>query len=87
MFQCTTSYTVTPTKAHNILFHLFTTVKHIAVAYIEAIDSHILTFLSLRVIYLFIKIYKIQDGFIAFSCIQLYTYKTLFTNRHAQVHY
>ena len=28
--------------------------------------------------------YQIQDGFIAFSCIQLYTYKTLFTKRHAQ---
>ena len=26
----------------------------------------------------------IQDGFIAFSCIQLYTYKTLFTYRHTQ---
>ena len=28
--------------------------------------------------------HKTQDGFIAFSCIQLYTYKTLFTQRHAQ---
>ena len=27
---------------------------------------------------------QIQDGFIAFSCIQLYTYKTLFTYRHTQ---
>ena len=28
--------------------------------------------------------YKIQDGFIAFSYIQLNTYKTLFTYKHAQ---
>ena len=28
--------------------------------------------------------YKIQDGFIAFSCIQLYTYKTLCTYKHTQ---
>ena len=28
--------------------------------------------------------YKIQDGFSAFSCIQLYTYMTLFTYTHAQ---
>ena len=27
----------------------------------------------------------IQDGFIAFSCIQLYTYKTLFTQRHGHI--
>ena len=33
---------------------------------------------------LFLTRYKIQDGFIAFSSIQLYTYKTLFTYRHAQ---
>ena len=32
----------------------------------------------------FVSRYKIQDGFIDFSCIQLYIYKTLFTYRHAQ---
>ena len=32
----------------------------------------------------FVSRYKIQDGFIAFSCIQLYIYKTLFTYRHSQ---
>ena len=32
----------------------------------------------------FMSRYKIQDGFIAFSCIQFYTYMTLFTYRHTQ---
>ena len=32
----------------------------------------------------FVSRYKIQDGFIAFSCIQLYIYMTLLTYRQAQ---
>ena len=31
--------------------------------------------------HILLSVYKIQDGFIAFSCIQLYTYKVLFTYR------
>ena len=32
----------------------------------------------------YVSRYKIQDGFIAFSCIQLYIYMTLLTYGHAQ---